>query len=65
MTFKLTIELGNAEMQTGRNVAQALKSIAEKVEDTEDFSEADVYDRTGKIRDDNGNTVGKWAVTGR
>lgn len=48
----LTIEMGNAAMKTRAQVAAALKDAAAKIH-LDDF---------GKIRDANGNTVGKWSI---
>lgn len=61
MTFTVEIELGNDAMQTGEDLAHALRGVAAKIEDcsrpVEDWP-ASV--RTGPIRDVNGNTVGRW-----
>jgi len=64
MTFKLTIELGNDAMQTFGDVAEALNDVAEKLNmmPLEECGSADPYDRAGKIRGANGNTVGAWEV---
>jgi hypothetical protein len=51
-TFKLEIELGNAEMHEPWHVAEALRKVAAQLDDeTGDFPD-------GLIRDTNGNTVG-------
>ena len=62
MTFRLKIELGNAAMLTGQDVAGALREVADKVEaiGDDELGNTDPYDRKGKIRDINGNTVGEW-----
>jgi hypothetical protein len=52
-TFKLSIELGNAEMQSTDDIADALIVIAEDVRSGRDY---------GQIRDLNGNTVGMYSV---
>lgn len=61
MKFVLEIELGNDAMENGADVGEALRRVAESV-----------YLPVGcivtptiapvKIRDINGNTVGKWEV---
>jgi hypothetical protein len=61
MTFILHIDLGNDAMQTGLDVANALRGVADKLTD-DDLAEADAYDRSGNIRDTNGNKVGNWKV---
>lgn len=48
-TFKLSINLGNAEMLDGMDIADALRHVAEKL----DHGIPD-----GKILDRDGNTVG-------
>lgn len=50
--FKLSIELGNAAMQTPEDVAHALHEVIVAL---------DVGRTEGKIRDENGNTVGTWS----
>ena len=56
-TFKLTIELGNEEMQHFEHVAAALESVARFVR------QGIMVNSVEKIRDVNGNTVGSfvWA----
>ncbi len=58
--FTLTIDLGNEEMQTPMNVAEALRKLATKLE--RDYNALDC-DLGGKIMDLNGNSVGKWEVS--
>ena len=50
-TFTLTIQLGNAAMETSDDVAEALRRVADKME-------RNGFD--GRIVDLNGNTVGKY-----
>jgi len=57
--FKLKIKLGNAAMQTGSDVASALRKAASAVEIDDELA-----GRGGIIRDLNGNTVGDWSVSG-
>lgn len=49
--FTVTIRLGNDAMQTQEDVARALRTVAAKL---------DTGETEGKIRDDNGNTVGEF-----
>lgn len=53
--FTLKIKMGNAAMQTGLDVASALREIADKLEE-----HPDPTNESGRIRDYNGNTVGEW-----
>lgn len=52
--FTLSIDLGNEAMQTGEDVATALKAVASKLAHGED---------SGRVRDENGNTVGEWDLS--
>jgi hypothetical protein len=49
--FTLNIELGNEAMQTGEDVARALRAVAKKLDGGAD---------SGRVQDENGNTVGEW-----
>lgn len=60
MTFSLTIELGNAAMERGPDLANALCRVADFVSDFGTL--ADVV-AGSTIRDENGNKVGSWEVT--
>lgn len=57
--FKLSIKLGNAEMQTGADVAEALIRTAAKFTDQVDFGPTE----RGTILDLNGNLVGLFEVS--
>jgi len=59
MRFTLTIELGNDAMLTGEDVADALDEVCHGINTTSPM----LVGETDKIRDVNGNTVGKWEVT--
>lgn len=61
--FSMTIELGNDAMQTHRHVAKALNELAERIKKAP-FSKVgcEPAQNEGKIRDANGNTVGKWSI---
>jgi len=50
--FKLEIKLGNAAMQSGPDVARALRDVADTIE-------RDLEAR-GPVTDLNGNTVGQY-----
>jgi hypothetical protein len=50
--FRLHIELGNDAMQTGPDVAAALREVADQIEHN--------LEARGNIRDLNGNTVGHY-----
>jgi len=57
--FILKITLGNEAMQTGYDIAGALRDIADKINDNEDMRE---FSGQKRIMDVNGNTVGSWQV---
>lgn len=61
-TFRLTIELGNDAMQTGGDVADALRKLADQVDTRRGGQFNDGFAEGGNVRDDNGNTVGSWSV---
>lgn len=54
--FKLNIEMGNDAMQTPRELAEALRELATRVESIEE----DETNAGAKVLDDNGNEVGAW-----
>jgi hypothetical protein len=55
--FTLQIELGNDAMSTANDVANALYALAGRMAgDDSSLSGA------GSVRDDNGNTVGRWSI---
>ena len=58
MRFVLTIQLGNDAMQTGEDVARALRETATLIDYGGVFSIPD----GGRIYDENGNTIGSWEV---
>lgn len=60
MNFSVNIQLGNEAMETGDDVARALRKIASDVSEHGVIADADEV-RVG-IRDENGNTVGYWKV---
>src|SRR5258708_7114377 len=60
MRFSLIVDLGNAGMCSDRQLSNALRSLAEKL-DSETPVEAG-KPQDGQIRDVYGNTVGIWSV---
>lgn len=54
----LMIETGNDAMQTAEQVADAVRQAAQSIELT---ARVGVFE--GGIRDENGNTVGRWTLT--
>jgi hypothetical protein len=56
-TFTLSIELENDAMQTPDDVCLALRKLAHRFRAVDTW-----YDDRGELRDENGNTVGQWAV---
>jgi hypothetical protein len=59
--FQLTINLGNAAMQDNHDVAKALRAVADRLSKFTSTGWSP-YALDGKIKDDNGNTVGSWEV---
>jgi hypothetical protein len=55
--FTLEIEMGNDSMQTGGDIADALRKIADDCD-----TRRGGKDESGRIRDENGNTVGHWEI---
>lgn len=62
MKFTLEIELGNDAMQRFGHIARALRRTANKL-DEYPVTSALCVDPGFAIKDENGNTVGKWEVT--
>ena len=61
--LEITIRLGNAEMQTGENIADALETIAARLREfygSDDLREW--HNLSGGVLDLNGNHVGRWVV---
>lgn len=60
--FTLEIDMGNAAMLSRRDLARALEALAEKARSGDLFRSMLPGDslNSGKIRDENGNTVGAW-----
>jgi hypothetical protein len=54
MKFTVEIEMGNAAMETREDVADALSMVSLMVREGQE---------SGKVRDINGNTVGKFTFT--
>lgn len=64
MKFILEISLGNDAMMDTAHLAKALEEVAAafNANDVTDADKLDAYDRRGVVRDENGNTVGKWEI---
>lgn len=62
MTFKLKIELGNAEMRNPHHVADALEILAARLRPPYCYFGEEDSVESGNIRDLNGNTVGSWKL---
>jgi len=52
-TFKLTIRLGNAEMQDGQDISDVFDDVA---------ADLSAGRTRGCVKDVNGNTVGEWSL---
>lgn len=66
MKFTLEIELGNDAMRKPSHIAKALDDVATALRDKIAMGQAIGAfgsNTDGRIRDANGNTVGKWEVT--
>lgn len=61
MEFKLTLRLGNATMQAGEDVANALERAAAYIAE---YYAGELKDGAGMtLLDQNGNHVGAWEVS--
>ncbi len=59
--FKLEIEMGNDAMQTPMDIAEALRAVAQSLENYHrPWGAETLIDR---ISDTNGNKVGVWTLT--
>jgi hypothetical protein len=58
MTFTVSIEMGNAAMQTGHDIAKALSEVAAKV--VRNYPGRVESDYGNAVMDENGNKVGEW-----
>jgi hypothetical protein len=64
MTFTLKIELGNTAMQTGADVAEAVRGVADRLDGLYGYHRLEECAKDGyKVRDINGNTVGEWEIS--
>lgn len=59
-TFSLNIMLGNDTMQTGSDVAEALRQVAERIVGHGVLG----FDGPSKVMDGDGNVVGTFGVQG-
>jgi hypothetical protein len=55
--FRVEIKTGNDAMQTAEDLARALRDVADRIE------QIDGYIGHGRIRDENGNTVGTFDLS--
>ena len=62
MKFTLEIELGNEAMQRYPEIAKAIQSSLLTYHDAVSLSGAVMAEDSGTVRDENGNTVGRWEV---
>jgi hypothetical protein len=60
MKFQLTITLGNDAMLNEQDLADAIRRVAQSVEQFEIVAGSTIIG--GTTRDDNGNKVGSWVV---
>jgi hypothetical protein len=60
MKFTLEIELGNELMQNKAHLAHALHGVASRIVN---FNHTLSGEESGRIPDENGNTVGSWQIT--
>jgi hypothetical protein len=61
--FKLTIELGNDAMQTENDVARVMREWIRRNTGQGSGAQFSMQPgRSGVIRDENGNKVGRWEV---
>lgn len=59
MKFSLTIELGNNAMQTGSDIADALRGVVSGIGCHDELTGCE----SARILDANGNSVGRWEAT--
>jgi hypothetical protein len=64
MIFTLRVQIGNAAMSTFDDLGRLLSNLGSLFNGYtyEDIESADVYDRSGSVKDDNGNRVGEWYI---
>jgi len=58
-TFELSVRLGNASMQTARDIADTLRRSADWLEEYATIVDGEML----SILDQNGNRVGEWRVS--
>jgi hypothetical protein len=63
MKFKLTIELGNSAMLTYPDICRALIHTINRIQ--RDRGGLPNQGDAGEIQDLNGNSVGRWRMTGK
>lgn len=64
MKLKIEIEIGNEAMQTGTDLARAVKRVAKSIDNIFEGGEPISHGLLGSstVRDDNGNRVGGWTI---
>lgn len=60
MRLIVDIQIGNDAMQSGRDLQHALREVIRQIHVA--YPGKVVTHDLGRIRDENGNTVGQWAV---
>lgn len=60
--FRIYLEVGNAAMETDRDVARALRDVAETLEQDPSEWVGGTRPTARVIHDANGNRVGAWSV---
>jgi hypothetical protein len=63
--FTLTITLGNDAMRKPSDIAEALRTLADKLNSGDAFDETNYEHAYGFLRDINGNRVGEWKIKWR
>lgn len=64
MKFSLTIDMNNEAFDDVHELSRILKTTAIIVDGIDYNTAKDPYDRNGRAIDLNGNTVGKFKITG-
>ncbi len=59
INFRLRLDLGNDAMRTPADIARALRETADQIDQSSNLYGIAHYQN---IRDDNGNTIGQYAV---
>jgi hypothetical protein len=65
MKIAININMDNEAFEHNTELARILHALAEKTYGLDYHKLTDTYDRTGTLRDTNGNTVGNFKITGK